>query len=304
VDDVPAASLVDAQFWIGRTPWRPAAFWCVVAGLLASGLAQGASGLAQGASGLAQGASGLAQEWARFDGKTVVLIVLLADVVWGALWRMAGGRSALLALPATQTGPPAWLPYLQADSPAARLFTAEEPNVWAYALRAGGPALFLALLISATLGSSALLLTGAAMTTAALGWAWRRYFGSLPALLASLATVGLPWALALMSAGNAWNSWQWLAQLALLALWVIHQWGAGRLLAHGHDWVGLGLTAVAQLGVCVLLIVSQTPLWVALIVLLLLPTWLAVTRQQPLQRQQLLWLGAMLVSAFALGQTM
>ena len=81
----------------------------------------------------------LAQRWSTLDGKTVVLLLLLADVLWGALWRMAGGRAALLAFPTCGRGQALWLPYLQANSPAARLFGEDEPDVWAYALRGGRP---------------------------------------------------------------------------------------------------------------------------------------------------------------------
>ncbi len=184
-----------------------------------------------------------------------------------------------------------------------RLFGEEVPDVWAYALRSGGPALLLAFLVSAALGSDALLLTCAAAGLTALGWTFRRTFGALPALLASLATVGLPWLLALRLLGGEWSTVQWLGQMALLTLWVVHQWGAGRVLENAQDWAGLALLALAQLGLCLLLIVAQAPLWLALLVLLFLPTWLAVARQQPLRRQRLLWLLALLVSALALGQT-
>ncbi len=271
---LPAVSLVSAQFWIDRTPWRVAAFWAAGAGLLAAGAPQ---------------------RWSTLDGKTLVLLLLLADVLWGALWRMAGGRAALLTLPSAGGGQALWLPYLQDNSPATRLFREDEPDVWAYALRGGGPVLLLALLVSAALGRDALLLTCAAAGLAALGWTFRRTFGALPALLASLATVGLPWLLALRLLGGEWSTVQWLGQMALLTLWVVHQWGAGRVLENAQDLAGLALVALAQLGLCLLLIVAQAPLWLALLVLLFLPTWLAVARQQPLRRQRLLWLVALLV---------
>ena len=38
-----------------------------------------------------------------------------------------------------------------------------------------------------------------------MGWTLRRTFGALPALLASLATVGLPWLLALRLLGGEWS---------------------------------------------------------------------------------------------------
>jgi hypothetical protein len=69
------------------------------------------------------------------------------------------------------------------------------------------------------------------------------------------------------------------------------------------DQWGLLLMAVAQIGICGLLIAVQSPLWLAPLILLLLPNWLLAYQGQPLRRLRFLWLAAMLLSAAALGQT-
>jgi hypothetical protein len=52
-----------------------------------------------------------------------------------------------------------------------------------------------------------------------------------------------------------------------------------------------------------LVVVLQAPLWLAGIVLLLLPTWLLLLQGRPVgQRMQPLWLAALLLSALAVGQ--
>ncbi len=62
--------------------------------------------------------------------------------------------------------------------------------------------------------------------------------------------------------------------------------------------------AGAQAGIAVLLVLARTPLWLAVLGVLWLPTWLAVYRQQPLRRVQIWWLAALLVSSAALGQSL
>ena len=85
-------------------------------------------------------------------------------------------------------------------------------------------------------------------------------------------------------------------------MWTVHHWGELRATAAIHDWLGLGLMGAAEVALCLLLIVAQAPLWLAPIVLLLLPTWLVVQRRGALTRVRFLWLVAMLLSAAALGQ--
>lgn len=279
--DLSGAALINAQLWIDRAPWRAAAFWAVAAGLLGAGVLDHLVGL---------------------DWKQVALIAILADLLWGAIWRLAGGRQVLLALPARSVQRKIWLPYLQADSPAARLFGGDNTDLWPYALRVAVPAVLVALVVAWVLGRPAVLLTGALTLVSALAWTMRRTVGRLPAGMFSLAAIGLPWLLTVLVLAPAWSERQWTLQLALILLWVIHSWGELRADAREQDWLGLGLMAAGEIGICVLLIAAQAPLWLAVLVILFLPTWLAVVRRVSLTRLQALWLLAMLTSALAIGQ--
>jgi hypothetical protein len=275
------SALFSAQFWLDESIGRPAGFWGVVAGVLATGI--------------------LAQDSA-LDGKTLVLLVLLADVLWGGIWRLAGGRAELLTLPGKAATNRVWLPYLQADSPAARLFGGDNTDIWPLALRTGLPVFFLALMVAAVLGLYAVVLTVAVAVVAGLAWTARRTFGMTPALLLSLAATGLPWVLTALTLTTDQVEGQWLAHLLFAGLWTIHQWGGVRVAGAVEDKLGLALMAATEVAICVSLIILQAPLWLALVVVLLLPTWLLVFKQQSPARVQVLWLAAMLVSASALGQ--
>jgi hypothetical protein len=275
------SAVFNAQVWIDQAPWRPAALWSVAAGLLAAGLSNRSTPL---------------------DWREVLLLLLLADLLWGGLWRLAGGRNALSALPATAGSQSAWLPYVQPGSPAARLLSGDDTDLWAYAVRVGAPTALLALLVAAVLGTPALALTGVALLVAAFGWTMRRTLQRSPILLAALMAIGLPWLLTLLQLqAPVTNEGAW-AGFALLVLWTVHHWGELRATADIHDWLGLALMGGSELALCLLLIVAQAPLWLAPIVVLLLPTWLLVQRRSALARMRFLWLAAMLLSAAALGQ--
>ena len=69
-----------------------------------------------------------------------------------------------------------------------------------------------------------------------------------------------------------------------------------------RDLFGIGLLAVADVGLGILLVVAKAPLWLALLSLLWLPTWLCIYRGYPLRSVTLWWLLSMLVSAAAVGQ--
>lgn len=272
------SAVINAQLWMDQAPWRPAALWAAVAGLLTAGSQAG-----------------------PLDWRTVLLVLLLADLLWGGLWRLAGGRTALAALPVNGGGS-VWLPYLQAGSPAAQLFSGDNTDLWSYAVRVAVPTALLALAVAAVLGAPALALTGVALVVAALGWTMNRALQRRPNLLAALMTIGLPWLLALLQMGTPGAGGHGLAAFALLGLWTVHHWGELRAAAYGHDWLGLALMAASEIALCLLLIMAQAPLWLAPIVVLLLPTWLIVQRRGALGRVRWLWLGAMLLSAAALGQ--
>lgn len=274
------SGLINAQFWSENSFWRPAAFWAGVAGALSVG------GIQNG-----------------IDWRALALALLLADVLWGSVWRLAGGRQQLLplnskVLPRAQIG----LPYLQPGSPAARIFSGDHGDVWALAFHVGFPTLLLTVFVAAALGVEALLLTMAVALLAILGWIARHTLQSVPIVLSALVTIGLPWLL-LMHRVAPGSIGEWPA-LSLATCWVLHSWGETRILADPRDAVAMALLATAEVGICILLILMQAPLWLAMIILLFLPTWLMVAQGISVERRmQPLWLLAMLLSALALGQT-
>lgn len=284
--EAAATGVINLQVWMDQAAWRPAGLWAFAAGLLASGALREAGSL----------------NW-----QSLALLALLVDALWGSIWRLAGGRGALLALPprpgngSSPEDAMFTLPYLQDGSPAARLLRGDHTDVWPSALRVGAPAALLALLVGALLGVYAFGLTLLVVVLAALGWTLRRSFGHPSLLLHSLVAVGLPWVLTVQQAQHV-GSLAWLPQLLLPSFWVLHHWGALRTSYTLDQW-GLGLMAVAQIGICGLLIAVQSPLWLAPLILLLLPNWLLAFNGQPLRRLRFLWLAAMLLSAAALGQT-
>lgn len=54
--------------------------------------------------------------------RTILLVLVLVDPLWGSIWRLAAGREELLPLQTKVTPHLVWLPYLKPGSPAARLF--------------------------------------------------------------------------------------------------------------------------------------------------------------------------------------
>jgi len=276
-----ASGVVNVQVWMDQAIWRPAGFWAFAAGLLAAGVLRRPGDL----------------NW-----QALALLALLVDPLWGSIWRLAGGRRALLTLPPLSSDRRLALPYLQAGSPAARLLAGNHTDVWPSALRVGVPAVVVALLVAALLGTYAVGLTLLVVVLAALGWTLRRTFGHGAPLLQSMVAIGLPWALTLQQVQRGPGEFNWLPQLVLIGCWVLHQWGGLRNSEQSDGFGLLGLAA-AEITLCVLLIVTQAPLWLAPLVVLLLPTWLLAYQRLPLRRLRVVWLAAMLISAIALGQT-
>lgn len=276
--DLMASGLVNVQTWADQSFWRPAALWAGLAGVLAAGA-----------------------PIERIDWRALMLALLLVDVLWGAVWRLAGGRELLLPLAPRPVRQQAWLPYLQPGSPAARVFSGSHQDLWPLIFRVGAPTTLLAMLVAAVLGTEALGLTAVVAALTVLGWTARHTLHGIPIVLASLVSVGLPWLLLLWHTGAepAWGA----APVAAAALWTLHHWGEVRILGDKHDAIAMLLLAVGELGVCALLIVGQAPLWLAAVVLLLLPTWLAIVQGRGVgRRMQPLWLLAMLLIALALRQ--
>jgi hypothetical protein len=276
-----ATGVVNAQVWMDQAIWRPAAFWAFLAGLLAAGALR---------------------QPADLNWQALALLALLVDPLWSSIWRLAGGRRALLTLPPLGNERQVTLPYLQSGSPAARLFAGDHTDVWAPALRIGVPAVIVAMIVAALLGAYASALTALVVVLAALGWTLRRTFGQGTPLLQSIVAIGLPWILTLEQVHRGQGEIHWLPQFVLIGCWVLHQWGSLRN-SQQSDWLGLFCLAAAQIGMCVLLIVAQAPLWLAPLAILFLPTWLLASQRLPLRRLRIVWLAAMLISAVALGQT-
>ncbi|HXF62699.1 MAG TPA: hypothetical protein VNK95_13840, partial [Caldilineaceae bacterium] len=124
-----------------------------------------------------------------------------------------------------------------------------------------------------------------------------------PAAFHSAVAVALPWWLALAQAGVTPVHDLWIAHQALIAVWFVHNWGEGRCLRQTGDRIGIALLAAADVALAVLLVAARAPLWLALIAVLWMPTWVLVYQRRPLTRLNFWWLVAMLLSGVALGQS-
>ena len=257
---------------------QPVAAWAVLAGGLSVGLLTG-----------------------NGDWRTLILCILLADGLWGGIWRGLVGLSAIRTGGEGQAARRPWLPYLQPGSPAARLLGWGEPGEMDHNLRAALPMLLAALLLAAVLGIGAVVLTGVFVLVAGFGWVSQHNRQIPVGLLHSIATILLPWAVVLlalggenMGEGSLVNGW------TLALLWSLHSWGAGRLTRGYSARSALPLMAVAQAGIGLLLILAQAPLWIAVLAVLWLPAWLTVIQGEHPRRVNVLWTISMLVSAAAL----
>lgn len=276
---LPPSATLNAQFWLQAVPWRPTAGWAVVAGLLAAGALN---------------------NLAAFDWPRLVLVLLLADLLWGSLWRMAGGRDLLLPLGKDVGEARLRLPYLQPGSPAADLLDLDTANSMPYLVRIAAPTFALALLVALALGRTALIGTALLAAITVLGWILRRSLHVSTPSLHALAVVALPWMLTLAEFAPAGRSAGFA--VALLVLWTVHHWGEARGTIYAGDWVAPVLIGAAELGIAALLIYAKAPIWLAILAVLALPTWIAVYQRQPLGGQRAWWLAAMLISAAAVGQ--
>jgi hypothetical protein len=276
---LPPSATLNAQFWLQAVPWRPTAGWAVVASLLAAGALDRVAG---------------------FDWPRLVLVWLLADLLWGSLWRMAGGREQILPLGKEVGEARLRLPYLQPGSPAAELLDLDTANSMPYVVRIAAPTLALALLAAAALGRAALVGTALLAAITVFGWIVRRSLHVSAPSLHALAVVALPWWLALAEFGPGAGGAGFAT--ALLVLWTVHHWGEARGTVYAGDRVAPLLIGAAELGLAALLIYAKAPIWLAILAVLALPTWIAVYQRQPLGGQRAWWLAAMLISAAAVGQ--
>lgn len=291
------SATVGVQLWLPESPWRVTAGWTVLAALLAYGL--------------------LTRTF-FVDWRLVALALLLADPLWGSIWRLAGGRNALLPLNHQIHAAPFWLPYLRPQSPAAQLLgwdTArggrdQVSSVVPLVFRVALPTLILPLAIAWVLGAQAIWLTGGVIVLSVLGWLGRHFLPKPPGIFQSLVTVTLPWIL-MLGILNLSNTHEHFGlHLALIALWTLHHWGEIRVArvdwrgGPASDRLGLGLLACADLGLGALLIVAQTPLWLAPLAIFWLPTYLTLYQGKSVQRLAFWWLAALLLSSAAIGSRM
>jgi hypothetical protein len=274
-----SSAVFEARFWLERTPWRVAGGWSLLAGLLAGGVGQ----------------QPLIWDWVL-----IALLFVLVDLLWGSIW---GALTVPASLPRVTTlarRSRVWLPYLQPGSPASRLLGMDGPGLLPVIARIALPSMVLALLISSLFGSLVLGLTGAVLLISLAGWIHRQVAFIPLSALHSLVAVLLPWVVGLHYTGALNGDAAWLLALALL--WTAHQWGAVRCLNSRRDPVGMGVLATTQVAICLLLVWVQIPLWVGLLSLLFLPTWLLTYRQRSLESVQFWWLAAMLFSGYAVSQ--
>jgi len=276
------SATLNAQFWLSQYPWRPTASWAAVAAFLSAGLFGRPLDLA----------------WSE-----AAVLLLLVDPVWGSIWRLAAGRAELLPLHEHELRRRVWLPYMEAASPAALFLGRDDKGVLHLLYRVGLPTLALAFALAAVLGPAAVWMTAAVVCIAVLGWISRHALDTLPALLHSVITIALPWTLVLFHFGLGDEGGSWQAHGLLALLWLIHNWGEGRVLRNARDRVGIGLLALADIGIALLMALLRVPLWLAVMAVLWLPTWLSLVQGRPVSRLNIWWLLAMLVSAAALGQS-
>lgn len=277
-----SSATLNAQFWIEQFPWRPTSAWAAIAALLL----------------LDFGWQSVVVEW-----RTIVLVLVLVDPLWGSLWRLAAGRGELLPLQTRVAPHPVWLPYMKENSPAARLFDWNYVRAVPLLFWVGLPSLLLALLVAAVVNPIALWMTGGVFFASVLAWIVRRALQGSASLLHSLVTVTLPALLIITLFQPPDSAFQGQTHWLLIAFWTIHNWGEGRNLRSIADPWGLLLLGVAEMGMISMMIFNQAPLWLAFLVLLWLPTWLAIYQGQRLRRLNFIWLIAMLLSAWAMGQS-
>lgn len=263
-------------------PWRPTAGWAVLAAMLTVGTLRATS----------------TNSWHE-----IALLWLLADLLWGGIWRLAGGRERLLPLRMVQQSEGQMkLPFLQPGSPAAQLLRLDEGDALPYLVRVAAPNVLVAAVVALTLGATGLALTAAVIVVTVAGWIARHANNRPPAMLHAVVTILLPWLLIITHGGADLSSRAWSASVVLMALWALHHWGESRSTVFDSDWLGVALLISAELGIALLLIALQAPLWLSLLVITWLPTWLAIYQRRPLESLRIWWLAAMLISAAAVGQ--
>lgn len=279
VSATSSSALLDARFWSELSPWRVSAAWSLAAAALAVGIGEVSRTVSP---------------------QTLVLLFLLVDPLWGNIWGGLASPDALPRIRLTVQHKRPWLPYLAMGSPAARVMGMHGPGVLAIFARAWLPGVAVAFVAAYAIGVPAVWATLVVLGLAVSSWL-QRHVALIPApVLHSLAVVAVPWFMGLTLFGlDPWSGRHW----ALILLWTLHVWGANSSLDNPGALGGLAGMAVAQAGIALLLIFGQAPLFLAVLCVLWLATWVAVYRGQPLRNVQASWTAALLVSAAAMTQT-
>ena len=277
------SATLNVQVWLGQFPLRPTAAWVAITAALAAGIFTGSPAL---------------------DWRACALLLLLVDPLWGMVWRLAAGRGELLPLHEGVVKRNFWLPYIQPGSPAARLMEGHTAELLPVLFRVALPAIVTTVAVAAVLNFTALWMTGVVIAATVVGWIGRLAYKLTPLLLHSLVVVALPWGLTLTFFEITPQHTSWPMYGALIVAWTLHNWGENRCLCFGQEWLGLLLLAAGDLGLGLLLFVARAPIWLAILSLFWLLTWLTVLYRQPLTRLRLWWLLAMLISGVAFGQTL
>jgi len=251
-------------------------------------------------------AHGLSTYWTRADVLQLVLLVFLADPVWGAIWRLFI-RSGMrwLNTESAEPGQAPALPYAQPNSPAARMLAWLGAHGLAATRRDGilhalPPLLLLAGILAIGLGPMALIATLITLLGSTLAVA---FAPNTQAWLQTALQIGLPWSLTLF----LWNRLQaWPLLLLGVFAMLLHYAGLSWLREHGEArfWALLGMAAIVTL-----LAWQRQPIAAAGVTICwLVPLWATVTMwrlQTPLalrlgRTTQGWWLVGILVSALAL----
>ena len=279
-----AGPLIGFGISIGPGVWRIGPAWAVLAGALASG--------------------------APLLGDAMPLrlvgAAILADSVWGVLWRLTAADDADRA---NQLAEDERLPYFQPQSPAGRALGMLHDIAPGASWRELMAALALTGVLSLLLGVPALVLSILAYAVILWAWALGRA-DKQPAVCDALLNVGLPWLLGLLLARDAFQLPVTMPPLlpgvTMGVAFTALQWGARRAyLSEGSRtfaaWFGQAAVLVALVGL-------EQPWVLVLVAALLLPPamWLWRSRvmasgvEEALRQSGPWWLAGMLLSAVAL----
>lgn len=278
-DQPEQPSFVALRLWLADSPWRLSGGWLLLAGWLAAG------GVPTG------------QPWLP-----LVLALVLAEVVWGALWSQLVPSHAW---PLHQARRRPGLPYVQPGSPAARLLGWPDPGPAAAIVRAGLPLVALALLLGLAIGWPALLASGLVVLIVLLAMAAQRAgLAGMTGWLQALVQAALPCALGVSLAGP-WPvgpHGAWLAGLALGFTLLARALISGRSQAAG-DAQRLLVAAAGAAAVVAVLLLNGQPVAAGLAGLLAAAPLLMLARptDRTARAAQPWLLALLLVSALALG---